>query len=114
VSTVRYYNPRMRRKILAGETPWWINQHPRRKYIIAANLAAPEWVNRAELEALRLEARRLTLETGVKHVVNHIVPLCHPYVCGLTVPWNLRVITYAQNAAKSNHWMPDQLALALG
>lgn len=33
--------------------------------------------------------------------------------CGLTVPWNLRIITFAQNAAKSNYWNPYQLELDL-
>lgn len=111
MSTVRYFNPTMRRKILAGLIPWWVEQHPRRAYIVAANLATPDWVDRKELAALHSEARRLTIETGIEHVLDHIVPLSHPYVCGLTVPWNLQVITRAQNAAKSNRWNPDQLTL---
>lgn len=111
MSTVRYFNPTMRRKILAGLTPWWVEQHPRRAYIVAANLSTPDWVNRAELKALHDEAKRRTAETGVEHVLDHIVPLSHPYVCGLTVPWNLRIVTRAQNAAKSNKWHPDQLEL---
>lgn len=113
MSTVRYFNPRMRRKILAGDIPWWVQQHPRRAYIVAANLATPDWVDREALKALHDEARRITKETGVSHVLDHIVPLTHPYVCGLTVPWNLRVITRAQNATKSNRWCPDQLELFL-
>lgn len=111
MSTVRYFNPTMRRKILAGSIPWWVEQHPRRAYIVAANLSTPDWVDRKELQALHGEARRLTTETGIEHVLDHIVPLSHPYVCGLTVPWNLQVITRAQNAAKSNRWNPDQLDL---
>lgn len=92
MSTVRYFNPRMRRKILAG-------------------LSTPDWVNREELRVLHLKAKELTGRTGIEHVLDHIVPLTHPYVCGLTVPWNLQVITRAQNAAKSNRWNPDQLEL---
>lgn len=100
----------MRRKILAGDIPWWVEQHPRRSYIIAANLATPDWVNRDELTALHKEAKGLTVKSGIEHVLDHIIPLSHPSVCGLTVPWNLRIVTRAQNAAKSNHWHPDQLA----
>jgi 5-methylcytosine-specific restriction endonuclease McrA len=111
VSTVRYFNPRMRRKILAGAIPWWVEQHPHKAYIVAANLATPDWVDRKQLTRLHQWARFKTLVTGVYHVVDHIVPLTHPDVCGLTVPWNLRVITYAQNAAKSNKWNPNQLEL---
>lgn len=111
MSCARYFNTRLRPLLLAGNEPPWLRRHPRRSYIVAAVLSAPPWTDRKALNALRDEARRLTALTGVEHVLDHIVPLCHPYVCGLTVPWNLRVITRAQNAAKSNHWTPDQLEL---
>lgn len=78
---------------------------------MAAIASAPPWVDRAALTSLRDYARNLTRATGVKHVLDHVVPLTHPYVCGLTVPWNLRVVTYAQNAAKSNRWSPDQIEM---
>jgi hypothetical protein len=109
MSTVRYFNPTTRRRILAGDVPWWVQQHPRREYIIAANLATPDWVNRAELNALHRAAKQVSLETGVYHVLDHIVPLSHPLVCGLTVPWNLQILTAKQNAWKSNRFHPDQL-----
>ena len=67
--------------------------------------AAPSWVTKEQklmMRQLYLEAMRLTKLTGERYVVDHIVPLINPTVCGLHVPWNLRVITQAENLKKSN------------
>lgn len=39
--------------------------------------------------------------------VDHIVPLKHPLVCGLNVPWNMRRETVRYNQSKSNNYWPD-------
>lgn len=111
MSIARYYSPALRRRLLAGTVPGWLQRHPRKAYIIACTLSAPPWADRVAIRALRDEARRLTVVTGVLHVLDHVIPVTHPDVCGLTVHENLRVITYAQNAYKSNRWNPHQLEL---
>jgi len=62
------------------------------------------WGTPAEFGAIYAEADRLTRETGIKHSVDHIIPLKHKLVSGLHVPNNLQVITLAENISKSNSW----------
>lgn len=67
--------------------------------------ATPKWITTEQKQAMRqlyLSAQRLTKLTGVRYVVDHIVPLINPDVCGLHVPWNLRVMTQEENLKKSN------------
>ena len=67
--------------------------------------ATPKWITAEQKQAMRqlyLEAQRLTKLTGERYVVDHVVPLINPDVCGLHVPWNLRVMTQEENLRKSN------------
>lgn len=71
----------------------------------AKSAAMPEWLtieDRRLMTNLYTEARRVSRETGVQHHVDHIVPLRGKTVCGLHVPWNLRIITANDNIKKSN------------
>jgi hypothetical protein len=62
------------------------------------------WANWRAIENLHMEAARLTRVTGVKHEVDHIIPLLGETVSGLHVESNMRVVTKAANRAKSNHF----------
>ena len=67
--------------------------------------ATPKWLTpeqRLAMRQLYIQARKLTEVTGERYVVDHIVPLRSHEVCGLHVPWNLRVITQEENLKKSN------------
>ena len=67
--------------------------------------ATPSWITTEQKETIKqlyLNAMRLTKITGERYVVDHIIPLISPHVCGLHVPWNLRVITQEENLRKSN------------
>ena len=67
--------------------------------------ATPSWLTKDQKRAIKqlyIEAQRLTKLTGERYVVDHIVPLINDEVCGLHVPWNLRVITQDENLVKSN------------
>jgi 5-methylcytosine-specific restriction endonuclease McrA len=51
-----------------------------------------------------IESARLTDATGIKHNVDHIVPIVHPLVCGLHNEFNLQVLTRDDNIRKSNEF----------
>lgn len=68
-------------------------------------LGTPTWLNdsmRSDIQQYYMRANELTKSTGVKYHVDHIVPIRGKDVCGLHVPWNLRVITASENVRKSN------------
>ncbi len=63
----------------------------------AAKLQAmPSWVDRPALRKFYVHAVRQNM------TVDHIVPLRHPRVCGLHVPWNLQLLSLSENSRKSN------------
>jgi hypothetical protein len=67
--------------------------------------ATPIWLSRkqkSEIRQIYQIAITMTQTTGEQYVVDHIVPLRSDEVCGLHVPWNLRVITQEENVKKSN------------
>jgi hypothetical protein len=64
--------------------------------------AMPCWVDHDAIDALYRLADALTRDTGIKHEVDHIVPLSNPLVCGLHVACNLRVVTQRENRSKNN------------
>lgn len=76
---------------------------------MALQCATPAWADRDAMELLNLEARRLTATTGIKHEVDHIIPVQGKKVCGLHVPWNLRVITKTANARKHCRFGDDDV-----
>lgn len=72
--------------------------------------ATPAWLTQehlAQMAKMYDEARALTLSTGVKHHVDHIVPLNGVNVSGFHVPWNLRVVSAAENVRKKNKLLPE-------
>jgi hypothetical protein len=65
-------------------------------------VATPVWADRDAIRAVYRKAKRLTKQTGIKHHVDHIVPLQNDKVCGLHYAVNLRVIPAIDNLKKSN------------
>lgn len=101
----RVNNPDRVKAMLAD---WKANNPERLRYHDAKRLAAqrvatPRWLTRTQrrkMKALYFEAKRETEHTGIVHHVDHIVPIQGKLVCGLNVPWNMRVVPAAVNASK--------------
>lgn len=64
----------------------------------------PKWLaeeDRTEINAIYLKAKRLSRETGIRHHVDHDIPLRGKTVSGLHVPTNLKILTAKDNLQKS-------------
>lgn len=71
----------------------------------AETRAVPPWLNaiqKAQIQEFYEIAAARTVQTGVKHHVDHIVPLRGDGICGLHVAWNLQVLTEFENCSKHN------------
>ena len=75
-----------RLRLVRGEKVHWSESSKRGAYIRQVILSAPPWVDRSALRALK-----------------------HPMVCGLTIPWNLRIVHWRANLSKGSAWHPDQM-----
>jgi hypothetical protein len=64
----------------------------------------PKWANGQKIKTLYAQARVRTKQTGIRHEVDHVIPLQGKTVRGLHVEENLRVITRVENAKKSNRF----------
>jgi hypothetical protein len=71
----------------------------RRAYVLNAT---PVWADKAAIKAIYAQCIETTKRTGIRHEVDHIVPLKGRQVSGLHVHWNLQVIPAIENRQKSN------------
>ena len=65
------------------------------------------WSNDDAINALYDEAKRLTEETGILHVVDHKIPYVNDLVTGLHVENNLQILTNSDNCKKGNRFAHD-------
>jgi len=73
-------------------------------YEQARRQSQPKWALDYKEEWDNLYNKRIELEkeTNNKYHIDHIIPVIHDKVCGLSVPWNYQVITEEENIRKSN------------
>ena len=67
--------------------------------------ATPIWLTteqKNQINNIYKNCLNITKQTGIKHNVDHIIPLKGKKVCGLHVPWNLQILTATENNSKNN------------
>lgn len=67
----------------------------------------PVWLtdkDREQMTRFYEQAAELSAATGIKHHVDHIIPLHGETVSGLHVPQNLQVLNYIENIRKKNKY----------
>jgi len=84
-----------------------------RKYKLKKRNATPNWLTADQMEHMQCLYKVAAMYTAegldVWHV-DHIVPIRGKDVCGLHVPWNLRIITASENLQKGNKLHMDTRA----
>lgn len=81
-----------------------VNSH-RASYRASKLSATPSWLtdeHKASIDSVYWLAKDLKAISGEEYHVDHIIPLKGNDVCGLHVPWNLQVLSAADNLKKSN------------
>lgn len=95
------YHAEQTRKCIRHHTQSLADSSARRAGI---DRATPKWADRRAIRNIYRDCVLRTTETGVRHEVDHIVPLKGATVSGLHVHWNLRVIPATENRMKSNRF----------
>lgn len=93
-----------------------------RKRLAVKLNASPKWMSKNDLNCILniyKMARRIQDKSGVIMAVDHIVPLQGKTVCGLHVPWNLRIVSRSENSIKhasltDDVYLPKQIGVMVG
>lgn len=67
----------------------------------------PQWADEDAIRSIYDECAKTSKRTGIKHHVDHVVPLNGKNVCGLHVASNLQIIPAIENLRKRNKWVDE-------
>lgn len=67
------------------------------------------WANSKKIKDIYAQAIQLSIETGIPHHVDHVLPLTHNKICGLHCENNLQILTASENLAKLNKFRSYQI-----
>lgn len=108
-TSARWYASHREEK--AATTSIWRKANPGRLTAYAAHRramklhATPDWLTLDDYQVINefyTGRNDISVATGISYEVDHIVPLQGKTVCGLHVPWNLRIVTQTANRQKGN------------
>jgi len=91
-------------RIWKSENKHKVNAYASKRRACERN-ATPSWLSEIDefiVEEIFLQREDISSATGIKHEVDHVIPLVSEEVCGLHVWWNMRVITEFENRSKGN------------
>lgn len=77
--------------------------HSARRYA-ALLQRTPAWSSPYDINCVYRECERISIRTGIKHQVDHDMPLLGRLVSGLHVAENLRIVPASHNMRKGNRW----------
>lgn len=89
--------------LFAKENPDWKAAHCAKRRA-KKKQAQPIWANEKYIGIFYKQAKEEELRLGTKVVVDHIIPLQHPDVCGLHCEFNLQLLTQSDNCKKGNNF----------
>ena len=107
---IRRYQDKNRKKVREFNKAYDAKHRPERAAREAFRraqklFATPKWLteeHKQVMKQLYVYRDELRQQSGIMYHVDHIVPLVSKSVCGLHVPWNLQVISGADNLKKGN------------
>lgn len=89
--------------LFAKDNPDWKAAHCAKRRA-KKKQAQPVWANEKYIGTFYTLAKEEESRLGTKVVVDHIIPLQHPDVCGLHCEYNLQLLTQSDNCRKGNNF----------
>lgn len=113
------YVSKNREKLLLANRQWRKNNPEKARANDVKNRynryqAIPPWLTdeqQREINAIYRKCKMITRETGIKHHVDHIIPINGRNVCGLHIPDNLQILTASENCSKKNSFEAGELTI---